>query len=198
MSGLAAVSGWTWVAFAVVIACEVVLIAAVLVSLVSPRRRIWPPPGGNTWQFHLTFWPVVVGVPAALALAWLDWNTFVWKDDERILAGGALVAVGLGIADWGVRTLGRPTSSGLGGPFQERGPYRFSRNPQYVGDLMAAVGFALVANSRLLGIATLLGLVGLVLGPLAEEAWLRQTYGETFETYARRIPRFIGLPRRRS
>ena len=197
MSGLAAVSGWTWIAFAVVLACEIVLVAAVVLSLVSPRRRIWPPPGKSTWQFHLTFWPVVVGVPAALALAWLDWNTFLWKDDERILAGGALIAFGLGIADWGVRTLGRPTSSGLGGPFQERGPYRFSRNPQYVGDLMAAVGFALVANSRLLWIATLLGLVGLVLGPLAEEAWLRQTYGETFEAYARRIPRFVGLRRRR-
>ena len=190
-------SGWTWAAFAVVIACELVLVAAVVVSLASPRRRIWPPPAKNTWQFHVTFWPVVVGVPAAIGLAWLDWNTFLWKSDERILVGGALIAFGLGIADWGVRTLGRPTSSGLGGPFQERGPYRFSRNPQYVGDLIAAVGFAIVANSRLLWIATLLGLMGLVLGPLAEEAWLRQTYGATFDTYARRIPRFVGIPRRR-
>ena len=139
---------------------------------------------------------MIVGVTAAIALAWLDWNTFLWKADERILVGGALVAFGLGIADWGVRTLGRPVSSGLGGPFQERGPYRYSRNPQYVGDILATLGFAILANSRLLWMAAVLAVVGLVLGPFAEEAWLRRTYGDRYEVYARRIPRFIGIPRK--
>src|SRR5919106_4452082 len=188
-------SSWTWLAFAITIACEVVLLAAVLQSLLRPENRIWPPTGKGTWQFHVTFWPVILGVTAAIALAWLDWNTFIWKEDERILVGGALIAFGLGIADWGVRALGRSTSSGLGGPFQERGPYRFSRNPQYVGNILAVVGFAVVANSRLLWIATVLAIVGLVLGPFAEEAWLRRTSGETFEAYVRRVPRFVGIPR---
>ena len=188
---------WAGVAFAVTIACELVLLAAVVVSILRPDRRIWPPPRRASWQFHLTFWPVIVGVAAAVALAWLDWNTFVWTGDERNLVGGALIAFGLGIADWGVRALGRPTSAGLGGPFREVGPYRLSRNPQYVGDILAAIGFAVVANSRLLWIATLLAVVGLVLGPFAEERWLRRTYGETYEAYARRIPRFVGIPRRR-
>lgn len=188
-------SAWTWVAFAVTILCELVLLAAVVVSLRSPRRRVWPPPGRRSWQFHLTFWPVVVGVLSAIALAWLDWNTFLWRDDERILFGGAFVALGLGLADWGVRSLGRPTSAGLGGPFLERGPYRFSRNPQYVGDILAVVGFAIVANSRLLWIAAGLAVVALVLGPFAEEAWLDERYGEEYAAYRRRTPRFLGRPR---
>lgn len=186
-------SAWTWFAFVMVIACEAVLLTAVVISILRPASRIWPPPGRGTWQYHVTWWPVLVGVPAGIALAWLDWNTFVWPAEERILVGGALIAFGLGLADWGVRTLGRPTSSGLGGPLQERGPYRWSRNPQYVGDILAVIGLGIVANSRLLWIGCLIGVVGLVLGPFAEEAWLRERYGAAFESYARRVPRFLGL-----
>jgi protein-S-isoprenylcysteine O-methyltransferase Ste14 len=189
------VNSWTWTAFAITIASEVVLLAAVVVSILRPERRIWPPPGKSTWQFHVTFWPVIIGVAAGIALAWLDWNSFVWTADERILVGGVLVALGLGIADWGVRALGRPTSSGLGGPFHESGPYRYSRNPQYVGDILAVIGIAIVANSRLLWIAAAPAILGLALGPFAEEGWLRRTYGEGYEAYARRIPRFVGIPR---
>jgi len=192
------VDPWAWLAFTVTLACEAVLLATVMISLVRPELRIWPPPRKGTWQFHVTFWPVVVGVAAAVALAWRDWNSFVWKADERILVGGALIGVGLGIADWGVRTLGRIASSGLGGEFREAGPYRYSRNPQYVGDILATIGLAVVANSTLLWIAALLAVVGLVLGPYAEEPWLRARFGESYEAYRARVPRFVGVPRSRA
>jgi protein-S-isoprenylcysteine O-methyltransferase Ste14 len=31
---------------------------------------------------------------------------------------------------------------------------------------------------------------------LAEERWLKTIHGETFEKYCRRVPRYVGLPRR--
>ncbi len=182
--------------FVVVLGCEAVLLAAVVLSLLRPDLRIWPPPDRRSWRFHVTFWPVIAGVLAAIVLAWRDWNTFIWGGGERILVGGALIAVGLGLADWGVRTLGRIASSGLGGEFREAGPYRFSRNPQYVGDILATVGLAVVANSTLLWIVTAPALAALVLAPYAEEPWLRSRFGASYESYRARVPRFLGFPRR--
>lgn len=186
----------TLAAFAAVLASEALLLGAVVVSMIRPELRIWPPPRKNTWQFHVTFWPVITGVLGAIVLAWRDWNTFVWKADERILVGGVLIALGLGLADWGVRALGRFTSSGLGGELRAAGPYRFSRNPQYVGDILATIGLAVVANSTLLWIVTVPALAGLILAPYAEEPWLRARFGPGYETYRARVPRFIGIPRR--
>lgn len=183
-------------AFGVTLACVIVLVGAVVISLLRPELRVWPPPGKGTWQYHLTLWPVIVGVLGGIVLAWRDWNSFVWKGDERILVGGALIGAGLGLADWGVRSLGRIASSGLGGEFREAGPYRFSRNPQYVGDILATIGLAVVANSTLLWIAALIALVGLVLAPYAEEPWLRARFGESYEKYRVRVPRFLGIPHR--
>lgn len=186
----------TWLAFGITLACVIVLVTTVLISLLRPELRVWPPPGKGTWQYHLTLWPVVVGVLGGIVLAWRDWNTFVGKADERILVGGALIGAGLGLADWGVRTLGRIASSGLGGEFREAGPYRFSRNPQYVGDILATIGLAVVANSTLLWIVALIALVGLVLAPYAEEPWLRDRFGESYEAYRARVPRFLRIPHR--
>jgi protein-S-isoprenylcysteine O-methyltransferase Ste14 len=185
-----------WLAFGITLACVIVLVGAVVISLLCPDLRIWPPPGKGSWQYHLTLWPVIIGVLGGIVLAWRDWNTFVWKGDERILVGGALIGAGLGLDDWGVRTLGRNASSGLGGEFREAGPYRFSRNPQYVGDILATIGLAVVANSTLLWIAALFALVGLVLAPYAEEPWLRARFGESYEGYRARVPRFLRIPHR--
>jgi len=186
----------TALAFGITLTCVIVLVSAVVISLLRPELRVWPPPGKGTWQYHLTLWPVIIGVLGGIVLAWRDWNSFVWKGDERILVGGALIGAGLGLADWGVRSLGRIASSGLGGEFREAGPYRFSRNPQYLGDILATIGLAVVANSTLLWIATLIALVGLVLAPYAEEPWLRARFGESYEAYRARVPRFLGIPHR--
>ena len=42
---------WRSLAFAAVLAAELFLLAALVVSIGRPRRRIWPPPGQGTWQF---------------------------------------------------------------------------------------------------------------------------------------------------
>ena len=46
---------------------------------------------------------------------------------------------------WGVRTLGVHQSLGLEGELARGGPYELSRNPQYVGDTLLLVGYALCA-----------------------------------------------------
>lgn len=179
--------------FVFVLLSEALLLAALVVSIVRPERRFWPPPDARrSWRWWAVWIATVVAIGGAIVLGILDWNTFVFDHRARYLVGGAAIALGLGLADWGVRTLGSRTSSGRGGEFRVAGPYRWTRNPQYMGDMLAMIGFAIVANSLEVWIAGLVGCVCLVLTPFAEEAWLAERYGEPYEAYRRRVPRFFG------
>ena len=76
------------------------------------------------------------------------------------------------------------------------GLYGFSRNPMYVGALVAIFGQALLfASPRI----ALYGLACWLFMHLAvvciEEPHLRAKQGQAFEDYCRRVPRWLGLPR---
>ena len=99
-------------------------------------------------------------------------------------AGGLIVV-------WGIITLGRKNTFGLKDGFVLAGPYRFTRNPQYLGSVMIFVGVSLIANSLFLWIAHALLSFVYVLAPIAEESWLEQQYGQAYHEYRRDIPRFF-------
>jgi protein-S-isoprenylcysteine O-methyltransferase Ste14 len=76
------------------------------------------------------------------------------------------------------------------------GPYAYVRNPLYVGNFMTAAGFALAFTGGD-GALKRLSLVSLGLGTMAavyatiiphEEAYLRKTFGESFDEYTARVP----------
>jgi protein-S-isoprenylcysteine O-methyltransferase Ste14 len=71
------------------------------------------------------------------------------------------------------------------------GPYRFSRNPQWVGLFLVLLGLALSAKSWLLVLMVIL--VGLTyhVQILAEEDLCRAQYGATYEQYLKRVPRYL-------
>ena len=126
-----------------------------------------------------------------IVLGLLDWNSFIFDDWIRFVIGGFFLVGGLAFAFWGVRTLSVHTSLGLGGELIESGPYRYSRNPQYVGDIAALFGYALICNSGLTLVATAIGIIWFILAPFTEEPWLRKQFGVWFDEYATRVPRFI-------
>ena len=72
------------------------------------------------------------------------------------------------------------------------GIYRYSRNPQSLGALLALTGTALIGNS---GAALLLSAITWI-GSLAwlpqEERILARRFGERYERYRQRVPRWIG------
>ena len=71
----------------------------------------------------------------------------------------------------------------------------FTRNPQYVGNVILFVGASLVANSLLLWITHALLSLVFVLAPILEERWLEEQYGAAYRAYRRATPRFwIRLP----
>src|SRR5690606_20808193 len=79
------------------------------------------------------------------------------------------------------------------------GPYRLSRNPLYVSNILAGAGLVLYANA--LPLTAELALIAFVIAhhvALArhEEKILRAAHGDDYARYAALVPRWYGAPRR--
>jgi protein-S-isoprenylcysteine O-methyltransferase Ste14/8-oxo-dGTP pyrophosphatase MutT (NUDIX family) len=110
---------------------------------------------------------------------------------------GSIAAVcGLGIALWCVVTFalvgyGTPALFDPPRRLVVRGPYRFVRNPMYLGAGLALAGVALFYRSlSLLGYLVFLAVVIQLLVVYYEEPTLRRVFGEGYEAYRRRVRRW--------
>lgn len=187
----------TTAVFAVTLAAELVLGATLVWSIARPEARVWPPPAGDgrrSWQYWGVWILVDVATVGIVAVGVLDWNTWVLDPWLRWPAGAALALGGGAFALWGIRHLSWHASLGLEAELVRSGPYRWTRNPQYVGDMVMLVGWGILFNSRRAWILCLLGIAWFALAPRAEEPWLRELYGEPYERYRREVPRFLGRP----
>ncbi|HYO47179.1 MAG TPA: methyltransferase [Gemmatimonadota bacterium] len=183
-----------WI-LAVGLLAEIVLLVSLILSIARPESRLWPPPPGSRWALAWMWDWTVVASGAGLILAVVDYGSGILDDPAWILAGSAALALGAGLTDWGIRTLGRQTSSGLPGMFSAAGPYRWTRNPQYLGDILMTVGVVLVSDSWRVAALGAGGIACLLLAPLAEERWLIERYGESYLRYRWRVPRLLGPSR---
>ncbi len=182
-------------AFISILVAEALLGFAFLVTLLSPERRIWPPPGRRTWQFY-TVWILIDYCYLSFVLVGiLDWNSFILGHWIRYPIGALLILPGFGLIVWGIRTLSYTTSLGLGGRFAREGPYRFSRNPQYVGFLLLMAGYAILTNSWKAWITAAFGALLFLTAPFLEEPWLENQFGADYQAYKEQVPRFVGMAR---
>jgi len=72
------------------------------------------------------------------------------------------------------------------------GPYRFTRNPMYLGLVLLTVGFALVMNSMwliLIAVPIMLALRNLVI--VHEERYLEGKFGDEYRDYSKRVRRWL-------
>jgi protein-S-isoprenylcysteine O-methyltransferase Ste14 len=167
------------------------LLSGTLWSIALPGRRIWPPPRRRSWQYLLTWALFYLAFACNALLLILDWNSWLVRGAERFLLGVPLMVVGAGLVTWGVRTLGTMNTSGVSDKFIRTGPYEFSRNPQYLGDMALFIGLSMVANSLALWITHGLLILVFLITPLAEEPWLMGRYGQEYDAYRRSTPRFL-------
>ena len=80
------------------------------------------------------------------------------------------------------------------GTLSGTGPYRWSRNPQYVGWFMFLLGFALNDWSLWCLVVLLIVALYLHLLILVEEEHLRRRFGEQYAEYCQSVPRYLGWP----
>jgi protein-S-isoprenylcysteine O-methyltransferase Ste14 len=109
-----------------------------------------------------------------------------------ILMNAGLCVVLLSMPLLGRRSFGREV-----GRLHTRGIYRYSRNPQLVGAFSFIVGYALLWPSWVGMLWAALWLPISHLMVRAEEEHLQKVFGNEYEEYCRRTPRYVGMPRRR-
>jgi hypothetical protein len=131
-------------------------------------------------------WRVRVGYPVAV-MYWM----LAAPTPRSILGGGLVAALGLII---------RAAASGHLRKYEQlctTGPYARTRNPLYFGSAFLAVGFVVAGSSWLAG-AIVIAYFALFYSAVMhnEESDLRARYGQSFDTYAARVPLF--LPRLRA
>jgi protein-S-isoprenylcysteine O-methyltransferase Ste14 len=137
---------------------------------------------------------VLIYLPARL----LSWSGIVRPPAIGVsqFAGMVIGAAGAVIALWCVFTfafIGRGTPAPFDPPRRLviRGPYRFVRNPMYIGAGLALAGVALFYGSLvLLGFTCGFFLAAHLFVLWYEEPTLRRTFGQEYEAYCRRVQRW--------
>lgn len=143
------------------------------------------------WVFVLTY---LVGVGFEFA-----WPSHVGVDVEPNLAlagGGVVFAVGAAVAGWGLLTFRRAHTTTVPGNASSQlvtwGPYRFSRNPMYVGLVVAYLGEAAILRQivPVVLLPLVVAYVNWIVIPV-EEAKLTEVFGEAYARYRKEIPRWL-------
>lgn len=129
-----------------------------------------------------------IRVPSGLLFALL----FLWRADPAppwLAAGLALAAAGLGLRLWAAGHICKHESLAVSGP------YRWTRNPLYLGSFLMGLGFTVAASNPGL-LVLFLALFPLVYVPVIreEERELRRAYGADFERYRAAVPLFFPRP----
>jgi protein-S-isoprenylcysteine O-methyltransferase Ste14 len=140
---------------------------------------------------------VLVYVPYALASSEgaAHWSLGAWR-----YAGLLPLAVGLATVGWCLRdfaVVGRGTPAPFDPPraLVVTGPYRWVRNPMYVGGLLLLLGEALLLRAPvLLGYVAAFSIAVHLFVVVYEERALQRKFGESYDRYRATVPRW--LPRR--
>lgn len=179
--------------FTIVLLANLLVLFGLFITLFFPKTRIWPPPGKRSWQFWSTWILGTIGMIGVPVVGILDSETLGYTHWSRFLIGGSLILFAVPFAIWAIRTLSVHQTSGLKGTLVTRGPYQYTRNPQYVADILLYIGVILITSSFMALMTGILVILWFALAPFSEEPWLQQQFGKQYEEYCNNVPRFIGL-----
>jgi protein-S-isoprenylcysteine O-methyltransferase Ste14 len=135
-----------------------------------------------------------IAVLAGLALNWLMPLPFLPAAAGWL--GAIVFALALALFAWAIATMTRagsnvqtrlPTTT-----IVETGPYRFTRNPIYLGMVLGLIGLAIAFNSLWL-LVTLVPFAFVIrYGVITrEEAYLERKFGEVYLAYKSRVRRWL-------
>jgi len=145
--------------------------------------------------------PLLFGGAAILGclLSWLvPFGPGLGSSNGRALATGAtfaLLGLALGIAS--IAALRRAGTTerieeGETKAMVESGPYRFTRNPIYIGLILLYFGLAIMLTSEWMLVLLVPVLMILQRGVvMREEAYLTEKFGEAYRKYQARVPRWL-------
>jgi protein-S-isoprenylcysteine O-methyltransferase Ste14 len=115
----------------------------------------------------------------------------------RLIIGGALILAGVGV---GIVALRQFRRSGRANALPwhpsprliAEGPYRVSRNPMYLSEVAQMVGIGIVADRAWVCLfSALFLLIVHFTVVLPEERYLRETFGDAYESYRAQVRRYL-------
>ncbi len=135
----------------------------VTIALVAFRRELFRREWPAAWRFAL-------GLVLIAAEVWIFWRV------KRDLGGARLVGA---------------TELSGGGEIARGGIYASIRHPRYAGSFLALIGACLLAGTRTMWLVTAAWTIATGAAIAMEERELRARFGEDYERYCRRVPRFV-------
>lgn len=184
--------------FLLTVALELLYLLLFLMTIWVPSFRFWPPPKPRSWQYFFAWF--IAGIVAAnfLILGLINFNSaFLPPLFDRLPFALLFFIPGMIIGAWASFQFGFRNRIGLGESLVTGGPYRYSRNPQYIGDSLNITGFMVLTNSWMVWVIGLLGILLNILAPFTEEPWLEQCFGTSYQEYKSIVSRFLGRHKNR-
>jgi len=137
-----------------------------------------------------------LAIVAGLALKWLVPLPFLPADLPKGWLGAIVFVLALALGVWAIVTMTRagsnvptnlPTTT-----IVESGPYRFTRNPIYLGMFLVLTGLAIAFDNLWLLIMLLPFALVIRYGVVArEEAYLERKFGDVYRDYRSRVRRWL-------
>jgi protein-S-isoprenylcysteine O-methyltransferase Ste14 len=113
-----------------------------------------------------------------------------------VVAGGLVFGIGAIVAGWGLVTFRIARTTTVPGQASSRlvtwGPYRYSRNPMYVGLILAYLGEAGILRQvwPVILLPLTMAYVNWIVIPV-EESKLREVFSEEYDRYRKRVRRWL-------
>jgi protein-S-isoprenylcysteine O-methyltransferase Ste14 len=137
-----------------------------------------------------------LAVLAGLALNWLMPLPFLSSVVSAGWLGAIIFALALALVAWAIFTMTRagsnvptnlPTTT-----IVETGPYRFTRNPIYLGMVLGLIGLAVAFNGPWLLMTLVPFALVIHYGVIIrEEAYLERKFGDVYRRYRARVRRWV-------
>ena len=151
---------------------------------------------------------LAIWVVSPLLAKWLDSLYFNYPKTLAdspllLLVGLCFILLGTSLVVWTIMLFktegeGTPNPRLPSSNFVVSGPYKFCRNPMALGGWLTLLGqAALYYSPSLLGISILFAIIIYFNAMFMEEPELRKRFGQPYEDYLKRLPRFFPNPWRR-
>jgi protein-S-isoprenylcysteine O-methyltransferase Ste14/membrane protease YdiL (CAAX protease family) len=203
MTGIEQIELWIrWLGGSVALLVLIIVLAGILRGL----RR---PAGRETENAHSMRRSPIYYLLAAVGffgLVWLLWlplplDLSVSLRICSLICGGLLYLSGLGLVLWGRLELGKHyfvSTARSAALFADHrlvtsGPYAWMRHPMYSGLALTALGGLLLYRTWAF-VFLLICFLAVLLRARPEERVLVETFGEEWQAYCRRVPRFVPRP----
>jgi protein-S-isoprenylcysteine O-methyltransferase Ste14 len=173
------------------ITIEVIYLLLFILTIRRKDFRFWPPPSHRSWQFFTSWLLAALVFVGFFFVGLIDFNSFFLHTWLRYPIGILFHLIGAIIGSWSFKTFRLRATIGLGDELITEGPYQYSRNPQYLGDILHILGYLLLTNSWMTWIIGALGIVLNILAPYTEEPWLEEKFGDVYLEYKYNVPRFL-------